>query len=68
MQTAFFFKKNIYLFICLFIEREREREREREHKCEWGKVREGGSERIPSRLHAVSAEPDLGPELMNLRS
>ena len=27
--------------------------------------REGGREKIPSRLHAVSAEPDVGLELTN---
>ena len=64
VECKLLFKKKKYLSIYW----EREREREREHKCEWGKGREGGSERIPSRLHAVSAEPDLGPELMNLRS
>lgn len=30
---------------------------------EWRKGRERGSERIPSRLHTVSAEPDVGPEV-----
>ena len=38
--------------------RSRERERERE--------RRGGEERIPSRLCAVSAEPDVGLDPMNL--
>ena len=37
-----------------------ERERERE--------REGERERIPSRVHAVSTEPDVGLELTNMRS
>ena len=48
--------KNVYLFL------QREREREREH--EWG-----GSERerIPSRLHAVSAELDAGLNLTNYK-
>ena len=38
---------------------------EREH--EQGRGREGGRgrERIPSRLHAVNAEPNVGLELMN---
>ena len=40
-------------FIYLFKERVRERERER------------ARERIPSRLHAVSTEPDSGLDLMN---
>ena len=39
--------------------RETERERERAHS--WG--REKGRQRIPSRLRAVSAEPDVGLEL-----
>ena len=44
------------------IERERERERERE-KAGRGREREG--ERILSRLHTVSMEPDVGLYLMN---
>ena len=61
------------LFVCLFLsffllreterKREREREREREGAEEvLGKVEREG---IPSRLHAVSAEPDVGFNLMN---
>ena len=42
-----------FLKVYLFILREREREKA-------GK----GSERIPSRLHAVSAEPNAGLNLM----
>ena len=45
--------ENIYLFIYLFLERGGERGRERER------------ERIPSRLHAVSTEPDIGLDLGN---
>ena len=30
-----------------------------------GRGRETGRERIPSRLHAVSTEPEAGLELMN---
>ena len=30
-----------------------------------GADREGERERIPSRLHTVSTEPDMGLELMN---
>ena len=45
----FFFFLNVYLLIL----RERERERERE------------VERIPSRLRAVSTDPDAGLELKN---
>ena len=32
---------------------------------EWGRGRERGRERIPSRFHAVSAEPNVGLELTN---
>ena len=39
-------------------------ERERE-KYEWGKGREKGRQRIPSRLRAVSTEPNAGLNLMN---
>ena len=44
-------------------ERMRERERERERESKAG--RERGRERIPSRLHTVSIEPNTGLELMN---
>ena len=49
-------------FKCLFILRERVRERE-----EWDRSRESERERerIPSRLHAVSTEPDMGLDLKN---
>ena len=47
----------IYLFIL------RERERERAH--EPGRGRERGRERIPSRLHTASSEPDVELELTN---
>ena len=43
--------------------RERERERERAHASRGGAEREG--ERIPSRFHAVSAEPNAGLDLTN---
>ena len=37
-----------------------------EHEQGRGRVREGDRRlRIPSRLHAVSAEPNVGLELMN---
>ena len=39
----------------------REREREREQ----GRGRERRRETIPGRLHAVSAEPDMGLKLTN---
>ena len=37
--------------------------REREHEQEGGREREG--ERIPSRLHSVRPEPDVGLDLTN---
>ena len=43
---------------------EREREREREHECGRGRER-GRGERIPNRLHALSAKPDWRLELTN---
>ena len=43
--------------------REREREREREHEQRSGTAR--GRERIPSRLCAVSSEPDAGLDPSN---
>ena len=52
--STFFFVKNGYLFIL----REREREREREH--EWKRGRQRGRKSIPSKLHAVSMEPNTG--------
>ena len=59
-QDLFFFSQLEYevgypliffLLVCLFFE--------------GGRGRERGRERIPSRLHAVSAEPDAGLELTN---
>ena len=51
------FKKKLFIYI----ERERETERENEH----GRDRETGRERIPSRLHASSAESKAGLDPMN---
>ena len=52
---------HLFFFFNLFILRERERERESTSR--------GGAERrtdrIPSRLHTISAEPNMGLELMN---
>ena len=48
----------MYLFL-------RERERERERESDWGRGRETGRQRIPSRLCAASAEPNAGLELTN---
>ena len=46
-------------------EREREREREGESMSGGGAEREEERERIPSRLHAVSTEPDARLKLTN---
>ena len=40
-----------------------ETERERERENEWERGREGGRQRIQSRLHANSREPDVGLKL-----
>ena len=56
------------MFVCLFIFFMLvyfEREREREHTSRGGAERETERERIPSRLHAVSTEPDTGLSLTN---
>ena len=54
----------LLLFLkCLFIYFKEERESACKHKL--GRGRERGRERIPSRLHTVSAEPDAGLHLMN---
>ena len=39
--------------------------RERDRESKQGRGRETGRERLISRLHAVSAEPDLGLKLTN---
>ena len=39
-----------------------------ERECEWGRGRERGRESIPSRLHAVSTEPDMRLDLTTVRS
>ena len=44
---------------------ERERERERASEHEWGRSRDRRRERIPSRFHAVNAEPNAGLDPMN---
>ena len=49
---------NVYLFW------ERERERKSEHMSR-GRAERERRERIPSRLHAVSVEPDVGLDFMN---
>ena len=60
-----------HVFKCLLIfERERERERERGSACTHRHVEsrgraETGRQIIPSSLHAVNAEPDVGLELTN---
>ena len=37
----------------------------REHASRGGAERERGRERIPSKLHTASTEPDAGPEPTN---
>ena len=58
-------------FLSLFIPRERETERERERERERESESRGGAERgrqrIPSRLHAISTEPNAGLNLKNRR-
>ena len=49
----------------IYFQREREREREEEER-EQPKGRETGGERIPSRLHTDSTEPNVGLDLTNL--
>ena len=46
----------------MFVYFERERERE---SMSWGRGREKGRERIPSRLHTASVEPNTWLEPMN---
>ena len=55
--VSFFFFKVIYF--------ERGRGREKASASRGGAEREGEREKIPSRLRAVSAEPDMGLEPMN---
>ena len=42
-----------------------ERERKSKHTSRVGAERERGRERISSRLHTISMEPDVGLKLMN---
>ena len=51
--------RDSFLMFILFILREREREREQG----WGRKRR--REKIPSRLHTVSTEPEVGLDLTN---
>ena len=53
--------KHFEMFVYLFL---RVRRRDRERAYEPGRCRER-RERIPSRLRAVSTEPDVGLELRN---
>ena len=50
---------NLFFFLSLFVCFERKTERD--HEQGRGRGREG----IPSRLHTVSTEPDVGLELTN---
>ena len=54
-RYKFFFLMFIYLFIL----------KEKECVCKQGRVREKGRKRIPSKLCAVSAEPDMALALTN---
>ena len=56
----YFFK-----FIYFAREREKQREGEKERVGKGGAERKGERERIPSRIHAVSTEPDTGLNLTN---
>ena len=49
--------QHVTIFLSLFIYFERQRQRK------WGRGRERGTKRIPSRLCAVRAEPDVGLDL-----
>ena len=51
----------MFVFVCLLFIFEKERESEKEQ----GRNRQRGRGRIPSRLHAVSAETDAGLRLTN---
>ena len=53
----------------MFILRDRKREREREKERERAQAGEGQKkrERIPSRFHAVSTEPNMGLNPTNLK-
>ena len=62
LTVSFAAQKLSIFFFSLFIYFERERASGGEG---WQREREGERDRIPSRLHTVSAEPDIGPELMN---
>ena len=55
------------MLIYLLRERERERDRELMQRAGEGQ-REVGRERIPSRLHAVRPDPDMGLDLIAVRS
>ena len=66
-KNVYFDALPIFKKVNLLFERERERERERESMCmcEQGRSRQRGGERILSRLHAASTEPDVGLKLMD---
>ena len=52
----------IFLSLLIYFERDREREREREREhAQAGRGTER-RQRIPSRLHTVSVEPDMGAQ------
>ena len=55
-MTVFGDRVFIYLFLKIYFEREREDV----HTSGRGAEREGGREKIPSRLRTVSIKPDVG--------
>ena len=57
---SFYFIKKNFFNVHLFL-------REAETGCEWVRGRERGRHRIPSRLQAVSTEPDMGLDLANCK-
>ena len=60
-----YWREMIFFFLMFMYYFERERERERESARKWGRGRERGRKRIPSRFCAVSTETDLGLEPTN---
>ena len=50
----------MFIYLLLYFEKERER------TCEQGKGRKKEGGRIPSKLHTVSTDPDVGLKLMKL--
>ena len=59
LSSKFLYLVSFFFLVFIYFERERM------HVHEQGRDRERERERIPSRLRAVSAEPDVGLELTN---